>query len=93
MLIKKGPASTKQDLHFIFDQIYKNNLPSTIKRFFTDVYLFCLHKDPADASKLRPLGVPTAIRRIIATHVAHTLKSKFAAHLFPYNFAVGIADG
>ena len=93
MLIKKGPPSTKQDLRFIFDQIYNNNIPQTIKRFFTDVYLFCLHKDPADATKLRPLGIPTAIRRIIATHVARTLKSKFAAHLFPYNFAVGIADG
>jgi hypothetical protein len=51
------------------------------------------HKDPTDPTKLRPLGIPTAIRRIIATHVARTLKSKFAAHLFPYNFAVGIEDG
>ena len=92
-LVKKASAPVKNDIRFIFDQIYKNNIPPTIRRFFTDVYLFCLHKDPSDHSKLRPLGVPTAIRRLVATHVARTLKSKFAAHLFPYNFAVGIEDG
>ena len=93
MLIKKAAPSTQPNIRFIFDQIYRNNIPLSIKRFFTDVYLFCLHKDPTDPTKLRPLGIPTAIRRIIATHVARTLKSKFAAHLFPYNFAVGIEDG
>ena len=92
-LVKKAIPSTKLDIQFIFDKIYQNDIPPTITRYFTDVYLFCLHKDPADATKLRPLGIPTAIRRIIATHVARTLKSKFAAHLFPYNFAVGIEDG
>ena len=92
-LAKRAPPQVKNDIRFIFDQIYKNNIPTTIRRFFTDVYLFCLHKDPSDHSKLRPLGIPTAIRRLVATHVARTLKSKFAAHLFPYNFAVGIEDG
>ena len=55
-----------------------------------DVYLFCLHKDPTDASKLRPLGIPTAMRRIIARHVAQYFKPKFADYLLPINFAVGI---
>jgi hypothetical protein len=63
-----------------------------IKRYFTDVYLFCLHKDPNNHSKLRPLGIPTAIQRLIATHIARSLKSKFATHLLPYNYAVGIPD-
>ena len=65
--------SIKPDLHYIFDLIYQNKLPQPIKRYFTDVYLFCLHKDPTDTTKLRPLGIPTAIRRLIASHVAHTL--------------------
>jgi hypothetical protein len=64
-----------------------------IKRYFTDVYLFCLHKDPNNHSKLRPLGIPTSIRQLIATHVARSLKSKFASHLLPYNYTVGISDG
>ncbi len=69
------------DLQFVFGLIYKNILPDNIKRYFTDVYLFCLHKDPLDPTKLGPLGIPTAI--IIASHVAHTLRQKFADHLLP----------
>ena len=38
-------------------------LPPPIKCYFTDVHLFCLYKDTLDKSKLRPLGIPTAIRR------------------------------
>jgi hypothetical protein len=63
-------------LNFIFNQIYQNNLPQPIQHYFTDVYLFCLHKDPLDKTKLRPLGIPTAIRCIIASHVAHTFREK-----------------
>ena len=82
-----------EDLQYIFNQIYINNIPAPIQHFFSDVYLFCLHKDLNDASKLRPIGIPTAIRRIIARHVAQTFKSKFAEYLLPYNFAVGIPNG
>jgi hypothetical protein len=64
-----------------------------IKHYFTDVYLFCLHKVPNDHSKLCPLGIPTAIQRLIATHVARSFKSKFATHLLSNNYAVGIPDG
>jgi len=71
----------------------KNKLPQSIKCYFTDVYLFCLHKDPTDTTKLRPLGIPTAIHRLIASHVTHTLRDKFASHLLPYNYAVGIPNG
>jgi len=78
----------------IFNQIYINNIPPPIKHFFSDVYyLFCLHKDPTDASKLCPLGIPTAMWRIIARHVAQYFKPKFAEYLLPYNFAVGIPQG
>jgi hypothetical protein len=63
-----------------------------IKRYFTDVYLFCLHKDPNDHSKLCPLRIPTAIRWLIDTHITGSSKSKFAYHLLPYNYAVGIPD-
>ncbi len=70
-LVKSNIPSVPADLTHIFNQIYQNNLPPTIHRYFTDVYLFCLHKDPNDTTKLRPLGIPTAIRRLIASHMAH----------------------
>ncbi len=70
--------SVPADLNFIFNQIYQNNVPPTIKRYFTDVYLFCLHKDPNNKTKLCPLGIPTAIRRQIASHVSHSYHKKIA---------------
>jgi hypothetical protein len=38
------------------------------------------------------LGFLTAICQIITNHITHSLCSKFASHLLPYNFAVGIED-
>jgi len=92
-LVYANIPQVNDDLQYIFNQIYINNIPQPIKHFFSDVYLFCLHKDPTDASKLRPLGIPTAMRRIIARHVAQYFKPKFADYLLPFNFAVGIPHG
>jgi hypothetical protein len=92
-LLNCSIPTVTDNLQFVFDLIYKNKLPNNIKRYFTDVYLFCLHKDPLDPTKLRSLGIPTAIRRIIASHVACTLRQKFANRLLPYNYAVGVPDG
>ena len=92
-LLKRPHPSTEDDIRFVFNLIYQNNLPESVKYYFTDVFLFCLHKDPNDHTKLRPLGIPTAIRRLIGTHVARTLRDKFATHLLPFNFAVGVPDG
>jgi len=51
-LVQANIPYTLINLKFIFNQIYQNNLPPPIKHYFTDVYLFCLHKDPLDKSKL-----------------------------------------
>jgi hypothetical protein len=92
-LVKSSIPTVKPDLHFIFNLIYQNKLPQCIKRYFTDVYLFCLHKDPKDTTKLCPLSIPTAIRRLIASHVACTLRDKLSSHLLPFNYAVGVPSG
>ena len=82
-LVKSSIPTVKPDLHF----------PQCIKRYFTDVYLFCLHKDPKDTTKLCPLSIPTAIRRLIASHVDCTLRDKLSSHLLPFNYAVGVPNG
>ena len=51
-LVQAKINSTSIIINFIFNQIYQNNLPPPIKFYFTDLYLFCLHKDPRDKSKL-----------------------------------------
>jgi hypothetical protein len=85
--------TTNTNLQHIFNLVYQGKIPTRARHFFTDTYLFCLHKDATDSRKLRPIGIPTAIRRIIASHVAQQWKDKFALHLLPYNFAVGIPNG
>ena len=92
------PCPSKHQLYInksqlYFFQIYQNNLPPPIKGYVTDVYLFCLYKDPLDKSKLRPLGIPIAICCLIASHVAHTFCKKFACHMLPFNYAVGTPNG
>jgi hypothetical protein len=39
------------------------------------------------------LGIPTAIRRLIASRVAHTFREKFARHMLPFNYAIGTPNG
>ena len=92
-LVKLNDTHINQTIQELFGLVYHGQVPTIAKKFFTDTYLFCLHKDPNDKSKLRPIGIPTAIRRIIASHVAPTMKDKFAATLLPYNYSVGIDGG
>ena len=58
-----------------------------------NTYLFCLHKDGKDLSKLRPIGVPTALQCIITNHIARAYRRKFASDLLPFNYAIGIDSG
>ena len=89
----KNSSTTNQALRLFFQRIHNGLIEPDMEPYFTTTYLFCLHKDPHDLSKLQPLGIQTAIRQIITNHVAHSLRSKYASHLLPYNFAVGIEGG
>ena len=81
-------SNKSKDLDLGFCRASLNNIPPPIQHFFSNVYLFCLHKDLNDASKLQPIGIPTAIRRIIARQVAQTFKSKFAEYFMLPLFAL-----
>ena len=47
-----------------FSSIANTEVPNKVARILRTTYLVALQKDPEDLSKLRPLGVPAAIRRI-----------------------------
>jgi hypothetical protein len=49
---------------FILNLILTNKIPPSIAPFITANRFIALHKDPQDESKLRPLGIGTAYRRI-----------------------------
>ena len=68
-------------------------VPEEFKPFVRQTYLVALEKDKIDKTKLRPLGVPAAIRRIAASLVLDEYSASFAEHLLPFNFAIGIGGG
>ncbi len=57
------------------------------------IYLVALHKDVTNLKKLRPIGVPTAIRRVTAALLINKNKSDFTSHLLPFNYALGVHGG
>jgi hypothetical protein len=72
-----------------FCKIINGDIPEPFKHFIRQTYLVALEKDPDDKTKLRPLGVPSAILRISAILVLSEYSSSFAEYLLPFNFAVG----
>ena len=82
-----------RDLRDLFNLIFNNKVPERIAKYFRDSYLFCLHKDINDKSRLRPIAVPSALRRAVALHVAKTCKGRFAQRLLPQQYAVGVEGG
>ncbi len=88
-----NPKSCQWSTVYFCPDIYKNHILEDIKRYSTDVYLFCLHKDPLDPTKLGPHWMHTAIWQIRVGHVARMLWNKFTDHLIPYNYAVGVPNG
>jgi hypothetical protein len=79
-LVQADIPQINNQLHYIFDKIYKNNVPMVFKRYFTDVSYSASIKDASDKTKLCPLGIPTTIRRLIASHVAHMLPFNITQH-------------
>ena len=92
-LVSLNIAEVNNDIRRLCNLVYLNQIPPEVACFFTDTYLFCLYKDPDDPTNLRPIGIPSALRRLIASHIDHYYRHRFARHLLPYNFAIGIQGG
>ncbi|KAL7526297.1 hypothetical protein ACHAXR_004116, partial [Thalassiosira sp. AJA248-18] len=90
---KKKLTPFASTLANFFTIVANADYPDKIQSIFRTTYLVALQKDPNDLTKLRPLGIPAAIRRVTANAIANELKSTFASHLLPYNYAVGIHGG
>ncbi len=53
-LVKRNDTYTNNNIQQLFQLIFQGTIPIEAKHFFTDTYLFCLHKDETDKTKLRP---------------------------------------
>ena len=90
---RRDKSITTQNLASFFTIIAQGNLPPAVTELIRTTYLVALQKDANDLTKLRPLGIPAAIRRITASMIVYKFKSDFAEYLLPFNYAVGISGG
>ncbi|KAL7540620.1 hypothetical protein ACHAWF_006742, partial [Thalassiosira exigua] len=80
-------------LQTLCDLVYRGIIPEEVKKFFSDTYFFCLYKEPGNPSKLWPIGIPAALRRIVASHIVKYGRERFPWDLLPHNFAIGVKGG
>ena len=92
-LVKQDDADANKAIRLLFKRLYNGQIDKCMRSYLTTTYLFCLYKDEMDPTKLRPIGVPTAIRLIITNHIAQTFCRNFAQHSLAYKFSVRIDNG
>ena len=92
-LARQEDADTNKANHLLFKCLNPGKIDKYKWPCLTNTYLFCLYKDEKDPIKLRHIGVPTALRRIITNHITQTFCRKFACHLLSYDSMVGIDNG
>ena len=74
----------------LFHHHSNGDVPPKIVKILCTTYLAALSKDPTDHTKLCPLGIPSAIRRITDSHVN---QRRFAQYLLSFNVAIGVNGG
>ena len=94
---KKGKNKRYSDrekiLAKLFTDIVNGKVPAKTVKIQRTTYLIALEKDPDDLSKLQPLGVPSAIRRIAVVLILQSHRASFAQYLLPFNYAIGVNRG
>jgi hypothetical protein len=76
-----------------FTKVINGDIPEPFKKFILQTYLVALEKDPNDKTKLRPLGVSSAIRRIASIVALREYTPVIVEHLLPHNYAIGVNGG
>ena len=90
---KKQASPTAQHLATFFSNIANANFGEFERKHINTIYFVAFHKDINNPKKLRPIGVPSAIRRITANLLITKNKADFASYLLPFNYAIGVQGG
>jgi hypothetical protein len=78
----------------ILKLILTNKVPLSIIPFITANRFIALHKDATDETKLRPLGIGTAYRRIAGAYIMNSFAPRFSALLLQQGqFGIAIQGG
>jgi hypothetical protein len=67
----------------IIGLILNNRVPPLIARLLRSNRFIAFHKDPDDQTKLRPIGIGTAYRRVVGAVITTTYAPDFAELLLP----------
>ena len=78
----------------LLELILNNAIPSTLAAQFAANYFMALYKDPNDHTKLRPIGMGSALRRIAGKYIMEAFSHNFATLLLPVGqFGIAIKGG
>ena len=93
--LKKGdsPPFKRETLSTFFTTVANGDVTPRITKLLRTTYMVALRKSTTDPKKLRPLGIPSAIRRITAAAILHMYRGRFAEALLPFNYAFGVSGG
>ena len=92
-LIKLGNKDLNDNIHNIFDLVYRNAIPPKLTVYLTDTYILCFFKDPDNPTKLCPIRIPLAMHHILAGHVSTNFCQENATHIISFNWAIGVHQG
>ena len=82
---RRKNTAVASTLASFFTIIINGDVGPRVEELVRVTYTVALQKDPHDLKKLRPLGIPSAIRRIAASLVLGMYRSRFAKLLLPVN--------
>lgn len=77
----------------LLEYVCSGRIPESLRQSVSLTYFLALYKDEADKTKLRPIKVGTALRRVAASHLCRIYQHQFAEHVLPNNWAIRIKDG
>ena len=78
----------------VIQLILNGNLPHAIGTSLASNYFMALHKDPADHTKLRPIGMGMALRRIAGKYLMEHFRAQLATYMLPFGqFAIALKGG
>jgi hypothetical protein len=78
----------------LINTLANNNIPTDTKTVFAAQYVIALHKDPNNLSKIRPIGIGTALRRLTAATLMTIYGTTIADFLVPHGqLAIAVPGG
>lgn len=78
----------------ILELILNHQVPPAISPLLAASHFMALHKDPEDPTKLRPISMGSALRRVAGKYIMEVYSTAFATYLLPLGqFGIALQGG